>query len=275
MLGGLDKVYAEIEDFQPIGRPGEPREIANVGGRGRPRRHRLVLHRVRSRQDRPRRYRLPLRTVADGDLPGAVDRAPRREGAIRREHDRATRSPRVRRPGLRIPSRSMSAEEIGRGADPVVERLRALTEELESLANDRGLISALSPEERTRLLNAAGNVYEPDVAQRRQSGKAARRRAKASRLERDEAVLSRPASACSARSPCSPRRTCSRPPASSSRTSRTIPSSARSSSRSTATSASAATSRSTRSTTSSARSAAISTTASARRRPISRDASRS
>jgi NAD(P)-dependent dehydrogenase (short-subunit alcohol dehydrogenase family) len=30
MLGGLDKVYAEIDRFQPIGRPGEPREIANV-----------------------------------------------------------------------------------------------------------------------------------------------------------------------------------------------------------------------------------------------------
>ena len=30
MLGGLDKVYAEIDSFQPIGRPGEAREIANV-----------------------------------------------------------------------------------------------------------------------------------------------------------------------------------------------------------------------------------------------------
>lgn len=30
MLGGLDKVYASIDTFQPIGRPGEPREIANV-----------------------------------------------------------------------------------------------------------------------------------------------------------------------------------------------------------------------------------------------------
>jgi NAD(P)-dependent dehydrogenase (short-subunit alcohol dehydrogenase family) len=30
MLGGLDKVYATIDSFQPIGRPGEPREIANV-----------------------------------------------------------------------------------------------------------------------------------------------------------------------------------------------------------------------------------------------------
>jgi NAD(P)-dependent dehydrogenase (short-subunit alcohol dehydrogenase family) len=30
MLGGLDKVYDSIDSFQPIGRPGEPREIANV-----------------------------------------------------------------------------------------------------------------------------------------------------------------------------------------------------------------------------------------------------
>ena len=90
----------------------------------------------------------------------------------------------------RIPSGSMSDEEMEQGRDAVVERLRALTNELESLASDRGLISALSPAERTRLLNAAGDLYEPDVARRRQSGKAARRRAKASKLERDEAVLS-------------------------------------------------------------------------------------
>jgi len=30
MLGGLEQVYATIDSFQPIGRPGEPREIANV-----------------------------------------------------------------------------------------------------------------------------------------------------------------------------------------------------------------------------------------------------
>ncbi|MBD3881026.1 glucose 1-dehydrogenase [Phormidium tenue FACHB-886] len=30
MLGGLDKVYASIDSFQPIGRPGEPREIAHL-----------------------------------------------------------------------------------------------------------------------------------------------------------------------------------------------------------------------------------------------------
>jgi NAD(P)-dependent dehydrogenase (short-subunit alcohol dehydrogenase family) len=30
MLGGLEQVYASIDSFQPIGRPGEPAEIANV-----------------------------------------------------------------------------------------------------------------------------------------------------------------------------------------------------------------------------------------------------
>jgi dihydroanticapsin dehydrogenase len=30
MLGGLDQVYATIDSFQPVGRPGDPREIANV-----------------------------------------------------------------------------------------------------------------------------------------------------------------------------------------------------------------------------------------------------
>jgi NAD(P)-dependent dehydrogenase (short-subunit alcohol dehydrogenase family) len=30
MLGGLEKIYATIDSFQPIGRPGEPREIAHV-----------------------------------------------------------------------------------------------------------------------------------------------------------------------------------------------------------------------------------------------------
>jgi len=29
MMGGLDKIYAEIDKFQPIGRPGEPIEIAH------------------------------------------------------------------------------------------------------------------------------------------------------------------------------------------------------------------------------------------------------
>jgi NAD(P)-dependent dehydrogenase (short-subunit alcohol dehydrogenase family) len=74
-------------------------------------------------------------------------------------------------------------------SDELVERLREVTGVLERLASDRGLLAALSAEERTRLLNAAGDLFEPDVVRRRQSGKAARRREKARRIQRDEAVL--------------------------------------------------------------------------------------
>ncbi len=73
--------------------------------------------------------------------------------------------------------------------DPIVDRLNEAADVLEDLARDRGLLAALTPEERTRLLNAAGDVFNPDVAQRRQWGKAVRRREKARKLERDEAVL--------------------------------------------------------------------------------------
>jgi len=30
MMGGLEKIYANISSFQPIGRPGQPREIAHL-----------------------------------------------------------------------------------------------------------------------------------------------------------------------------------------------------------------------------------------------------
>ena len=54
---------------------------------------------------------------------------------------------------------------------------------------DRGLLAALSVDERTRLLTAAADVHHPDIVQRRRWSKASRRREKAERLERDEAVL--------------------------------------------------------------------------------------
>jgi NAD(P)-dependent dehydrogenase (short-subunit alcohol dehydrogenase family) len=73
--------------------------------------------------------------------------------------------------------------------DAIVDRLNAAADVLEQLALDRGLLAALSSEERTRLLNAAGDVFNPDVVQRRQWGKAVRRREKARKLERDESVL--------------------------------------------------------------------------------------
>jgi NAD(P)-dependent dehydrogenase (short-subunit alcohol dehydrogenase family) len=69
------------------------------------------------------------------------------------------------------------------------ERLRAVTEVLEEIVRDRGLLGALTVEERTRLLRAAGDVHQPDLVQRRRWGKAVRRNEKEARARRDEAVL--------------------------------------------------------------------------------------
>jgi NAD(P)-dependent dehydrogenase (short-subunit alcohol dehydrogenase family) len=74
-------------------------------------------------------------------------------------------------------------------ADQAAERLKQATEALEAVVGDRGLLGALTVEERTRLLTAAGQVYNPDIVQRRQWGKAVRRREKAEKAERDETVL--------------------------------------------------------------------------------------
>ena len=69
------------------------------------------------------------------------------------------------------------------------ERLRAATEALEAVVRDRGLLGELSEEDRIRLLAAAGDVFNPDLVQRRLWGKAIRRREKAAKLQRDESVL--------------------------------------------------------------------------------------
>ena len=67
--------------------------------------------------------------------------------------------------------------------------LLAATELLEAIAGDRSLLDALTPAERIRLVNAAGNVFSPDVEARRQQTKARRRQEKAERVLRDESVL--------------------------------------------------------------------------------------
>jgi NAD(P)-dependent dehydrogenase (short-subunit alcohol dehydrogenase family) len=71
----------------------------------------------------------------------------------------------------------------------LAHRLREVTELLEAVISDRSLLDALTPDERIRLLNAAGNTFAPDVEARRQQTKARRRQEKAARVERDEAVL--------------------------------------------------------------------------------------
>jgi NAD(P)-dependent dehydrogenase (short-subunit alcohol dehydrogenase family) len=57
------------------------------------------------------------------------------------------------------------------------------------VSSDRSLLDGLSDEERTRFLNAAGNVFNPDVDARRQQAKARRRREKDDRRRREAEVL--------------------------------------------------------------------------------------
>ena len=68
-------------------------------------------------------------------------------------------------------------------------RLREAIEVLEAVVRDRGLLGDLPLEDRHRLLAAAGDVFNPDVVQRRRWGKALRKREKAAKQERDERVL--------------------------------------------------------------------------------------
>src|SRR6478609_1110500 len=73
--------------------------------------------------------------------------------------------------------------------EELAARLKAATELLESVVQDRGLLGALSVEERTRLLSAAGDVHNPDLVQRRLWAKSLRKREKAAKLARDESAL--------------------------------------------------------------------------------------
>jgi NAD(P)-dependent dehydrogenase (short-subunit alcohol dehydrogenase family) len=75
-------------------------------------------------------------------------------------------------------------------AEEFSERLRAAAELLEAVVADRSLLMALPLEERTRLLNAAGDVYAPDVEHRRRQIKAQRREHKAQKVQRDQTALS-------------------------------------------------------------------------------------
>jgi hypothetical protein len=71
----------------------------------------------------------------------------------------------------------------------LAQRLRAAVELLEGVAVDRTLLSNLSLEERTRLLHAAGQLYCPDVKERRRLVKAKVRQRKLEKLQRDQSKL--------------------------------------------------------------------------------------
>jgi NAD(P)-dependent dehydrogenase (short-subunit alcohol dehydrogenase family) len=87
----------------------------------------------------------------------------------------------------------MSASRVPPPDDPdrlaLVQRLRAATEALELVINDRGLLALLSDEDRIRLRRAAGGVFNPDVRARRKMVKAVVRERKAERTRKDDRVL--------------------------------------------------------------------------------------
>ncbi|HET6778316.1 MAG TPA: SDR family oxidoreductase [Gemmatimonadales bacterium] len=72
-----------------------------------------------------------------------------------------------------------------------LDRLRAATELLESIVADRGLLAEVPPDDQRRLLQAAGHVYVPDSASRRQLVRASIRRQKAEKVRREEQALER------------------------------------------------------------------------------------
>src|SRR5215203_1814319 len=73
----------------------------------------------------------------------------------------------------------------------LLERLRSAADLLEAVAADRGLLARVPSQDRHRLLNAAGQVYVPDTAARRQLVKATIRQRKAAKIRREEGVLGR------------------------------------------------------------------------------------
>src|SRR5947209_16758670 len=73
-------------------------------------------------------------------------------------------------PAASLPCRAMSVRRFDQDSDASAadaERLRLALTILEEIVADRALLGALPVEERTRLLRAAGDVYQPDLVQRR------------------------------------------------------------------------------------------------------------
>jgi NAD(P)-dependent dehydrogenase (short-subunit alcohol dehydrogenase family) len=71
----------------------------------------------------------------------------------------------------------------------MAERLKQATQLLEALAENRALLDRLSLEERTRLLKAAGDVYCPDLRQRRRLVKERSRQLHQEKVKNAEVVL--------------------------------------------------------------------------------------
>jgi NAD(P)-dependent dehydrogenase (short-subunit alcohol dehydrogenase family) len=74
------------------------------------------------------------------------------------------------------------------GGSAFLADLRAAADLLERVVADRTLLAHIPADDRRRLLQAAGHVYSPDAASRRQLVRATARRRKAERVEREESA---------------------------------------------------------------------------------------
>jgi NAD(P)-dependent dehydrogenase (short-subunit alcohol dehydrogenase family) len=83
----------------------------------------------------------------------------------------------------------MSVHHINGDGNSAVAHLKAATEILEKTAANRALLEALPEAERTRLLKAAGDIYCPDVRERRRLVKARIKQRKADKQKRDDSKL--------------------------------------------------------------------------------------
>ena len=72
---------------------------------------------------------------------------------------------------------------------PGAEAFKATVELLERVAKDRALLAALPEEERTRLVQAAGEVFCPDLRERRRLVKEKSRQRKNEQVQRDQSQL--------------------------------------------------------------------------------------
>ena len=76
-----------------------------------------------------------------------------------------------------------------KSAAPSAEEWKAAVEFLERIVGDRALLAALPEEERTRLVQAAGEVFCPDLRERRRLVKEKTRQRKTEQLQRDQGKL--------------------------------------------------------------------------------------
>src|SRR5579863_5608773 len=72
---------------------------------------------------------------------------------------------------------------------PTPEQLHAAIELIEKAVKDRSLLAELSDADHTRLMKAAGDLYCPDVDQRRRLVKAKVKQRKVARQQQDDSKL--------------------------------------------------------------------------------------